>query len=116
MLADVESLPPKAVDKLEDYVAAGGSAFFFLGGRVDASFYNDNLIGTGRRDGGLLPGRLVQRQGDPAAGKDIAFVSDVDYDHPALAPSATPASRRSSGRRSLSRPCGRWTSSRRRRC
>ncbi len=90
VLADVESLPPRAVDKLEDYVAAGGSAFFFLGGRVDASFYNDNLIGPGRRDGGLLPGRLVKRQGDPASGKEVAFVSDVDYDHPALGPFRDP--------------------------
>ena len=90
VLADVESLPPKAVDKLEDYVAAGGSAFFFLGARVDKSFYNDNLIGPGRRDGGLLPGRLIDRQGDPASGKEVAFVGDVDFDHPALSPFRDP--------------------------
>jgi hypothetical protein len=84
VLADVESLSPKAVDKLEDYVANGGSAFIFLGGRVDPAFYNENLIGPGRRDGGLLPGPLVKRIGDPAEGKDIAFISDVDYEHPAL--------------------------------
>jgi hypothetical protein len=84
VLADVESLSPKAVDKLEDYVANGGSAFFFLGGRVDPAFYNDNLIGPGRRDGGLLPGPLVKRIGDPSEGKDIAFISDVDYEHPSL--------------------------------
>ena len=83
-MADVESLPAEAVDKLEEYVAGGGSLFFFLGGRVDPTFYNDNLIGTGRRDGGLLPGRLVKRQGDPANGKDVGFVSDVAYNHPAL--------------------------------
>jgi hypothetical protein len=85
VLADVESLQPKAVDRLEEYVAGGGSLFIFLGGRVDPAFYNDNLIGPGRRDGGLLPGRLVKRQGDPAGGKDVGFVGDVDYDHPALA-------------------------------
>jgi hypothetical protein len=84
VLADVESLAPKAVDKLEDYVANGGSAFIFLGGRVDPVFYNDNLIGSGRRDGGLLPGPLVKRIGAPSEGKDVAFISDVDYEHPAL--------------------------------
>jgi len=86
VLADVERLQPKAVDKLEEYVAGGGSLWIFLGDRVDPAFYNENLIGTGRRDGGLLPGRLVKRQGDPANGKDVAFVGDVDYEHPALAP------------------------------
>ena len=64
--------------------ANGGSVFFFLGGRVDPAFYNENLVGPGRRDGGLLPGPLVKCVGDPAEGKDVAFISDVDYEHPAL--------------------------------
>jgi hypothetical protein len=88
LLADVERLPTEAVTKLEDYVAGGGSAFFFLGGRINPAFYNDNLLGPGRRDGGLLPGRIVRRQGKDAT--DFAFVGDADFDHLGLAPFRDP--------------------------
>lgn len=84
VLANVESLPAAAVEKLEDFVAAGGSALFFLGDKVDARFYNDTLAARNRRHGGLLPGHLVKIEGDPAGKKDIAFLSSVRYDHPAL--------------------------------
>ncbi len=57
----------------------------FLGDKVNASFYNESLAGPNRRHGGLLPGRLMAIEGDPAAGKDIAFIGGADYDHPALA-------------------------------
>jgi hypothetical protein len=94
ILADVGRLSPDAVTKLEDYVAAGGGVFFFLGARVDAAFYNDNLLGAGRRDGGLLPGRLLRVQGAAAPAKDspdVAFIGDADFDHPGLAPFRDPS-------------------------
>ncbi len=94
IIADVGRLSPEAVAKLEDYVAGGGSVFFFLGARVEMDAYNKDLLGPGRRDGGLLPGPLVRRQGVAAPVKDtpdVAFVGEVDFDHPALAPFRDPA-------------------------
>jgi hypothetical protein len=85
VLANVEMLPAAAVEKLEDYVENGGSLLVFLGDKVNASSYNESLAGPNRRHGGLLPGRLTGIEGDPATGKDIAFIGGADYDHPALA-------------------------------
>jgi hypothetical protein len=85
ILANVESLPPAAVEKLEEYVENGGSLLVFLGDKVNASSYNESLAGPNLRHGGLLPGRLTRIEGDPASGKDIAFLGGADYDHPALA-------------------------------
>jgi hypothetical protein len=85
VLANVETLPAAAVEKLEEYVENGGSLLVFLGDKVNASFYNEALVGPDRRHGGLLPCRLVAIEGDPASGQDIAFIGGADYDHPALA-------------------------------
>ncbi len=85
ILANVESLPAAAVEKLEGYVENGGSLLVLLGDKVNASFYNEAFAGPNRRHGGLLPGRLVAIEGEPATGKDIAYIGGADYDHPALA-------------------------------
>jgi len=85
VLANVETLPAAAVEKLEDYVENGGSLLVFLGEKVNANFYNEALVGPARRHGGLLPGRLTAIEGDPASGQDIAFIGGADYDHPSLA-------------------------------
>ncbi|HEY7423376.1 MAG TPA: hypothetical protein VH682_03965, partial [Gemmataceae bacterium] len=85
ILANIETLPAAAVERLEEYVENGGSLLVFLGDKVNANFYNETLAGSNRRHGGLLPGRLVAVEGDPAAAKDIAFIGGADYDHPALA-------------------------------
>ncbi|HEY7313051.1 MAG TPA: VWA domain-containing protein [Gemmataceae bacterium] len=84
VLANVEALPASTVEKLEEYVENGGSLLVFLGDKVNSRFYNEELSGPNRRHGGLLPGRLTAIEGDPAAGKDIAFIGGADYDHPAL--------------------------------
>jgi uncharacterized membrane protein len=84
ILANVESLPAAAVEKLEDFVANGGSLLVFLGDKVNANFYIETLAGANRRHGGLLPGKLVAVEGNPAAGKDIAFIGGANFDHPAL--------------------------------
>ena len=90
VLANVETLPPAAVEKLEEYAAGGGSLLFFLGDKVNPAFYNDTLAGGNRRLGGLLPCRLKAVEGDPAGGKDVATVGAFDAEHPALAPFADP--------------------------
>jgi uncharacterized membrane protein len=84
ILANVESLPAAAVEKLEDFVDGGGSLLVFLGDKVNANFYNETLAGANRRSGGLLPAKLVAVEGNPAEGKDVAFIGGADFDHPAL--------------------------------
>jgi hypothetical protein len=53
------SAPPQALDNLQRYVAKGGNVVFFLGGRTQASFLNEELFA--KRDG-LFPVTL-----DPSA-------------------------------------------------
>jgi hypothetical protein len=86
VLANVETLPEAAVEKLENFVAAGGSLLVTLGDRVNAAFYNESFAGATRRLGGLLPARLKEVVGNPAGGADVSFIGSVDFRHPALAP------------------------------
>jgi uncharacterized membrane protein len=85
ILANVESLSAEAVDKLEEHAAEGGGVLFFLGDKVDRNFYNETLAGPNRRNGGLLPCKLREVEGDPAGQKDVATVGEVNVDHAALA-------------------------------
>jgi hypothetical protein len=84
ILANVESLSSAAVEKLEGLVDRGGSLLIFLGDKVNPAFYNEYLAGPNRPHGGLLPGRLLDLDGSSAGPEAYAFVSQVDYDHPAL--------------------------------
>jgi hypothetical protein len=85
ILANVESLPAAAVEKLEDFVAGGGSLLVFLGDKVSTDFYNETLAGANRRHGGLVPAKLLAVEGNPAEGKDVAYIGGANFDHPALA-------------------------------
>jgi uncharacterized membrane protein len=80
LLANVASLPPPVVESLERYVDKGGSLLITLGDRVDRDRYNE-LIGSERMHGGLLPGKLGDRLTGPAAGC-LAWVAEG---HPATA-------------------------------
>jgi von Willebrand factor type A domain/Aerotolerance regulator N-terminal len=84
ILANVEALPDAALEKLEEYTARGGSLLFFLGDKINPSYYNDTMAAATRRLGGLLPAKLVKI--DTSAGdlRDAFAVSTVAYDHPAL--------------------------------
>ncbi len=84
ILANVESLPLPAVEALEGYVDRGGSLLVFLGDQVNADFYNANLAAPTRLHGGLMPGRLLGREGDPTGASDLATMGEVDDAHPAL--------------------------------
>ncbi len=85
ILANVESLPLPAVEALEGYVDRGGSLLVFLGDQVNAPFYNANLAAPTRLHGGLLPGRLLGREGNPAGPTDVATIGAIDDAHTALA-------------------------------
>jgi uncharacterized membrane protein len=80
LLANVASFPPPVVEQLERYVDKGGSLLITLGDRVDRDRYNQ-LIGSERMHGGLLPGKLGERVTGPAAGC-LAWVAEG---HPATA-------------------------------
>lgn len=85
ILANVESVPPAAVEALEQYVDRGGALLVFLGDQASPQFYNQYLAGVNRLHGGLLPGRLQQIAGQPAGEQAYANIQFVDREHPALA-------------------------------
>ncbi|MDP6553721.1 MAG: BatA domain-containing protein [Pirellulaceae bacterium] len=85
ILANVESLPSLAVEKLETFVDQGGSLLVFLGDKINASFYNQTLTGNNRLHGGLLPGRLTNIEGDPSAEIGAMRIGDTDESHVVLA-------------------------------
>jgi hypothetical protein len=85
ILANVESLSPAAVEKLEAFVDNGGSLLVFLGDKVDPMFYNQTFTAPTRLHEGLLPGRLLEIEGNPTNEKSPQFVTDVDQGHPVLA-------------------------------
>jgi hypothetical protein len=85
ILANVEALPPTAVERLERFVDGGGSLLVFLGDKVQPAFYNQTLAVPTRLHGGLLPGKLVEIEGSAGNEKNPLFISDIDYGHPALA-------------------------------
>ncbi|MDA1053999.1 MAG: BatA domain-containing protein [Planctomycetota bacterium] len=85
ILANVESLSSQAVEKLETFVDQGGSLLVFLGDKVNASFYNQTLVGNNRMHGGLLPGRLTSIAGDPSAETGEIRIGDTDDSHVVLA-------------------------------
>lgn len=88
VLANVESLSAPAVSRLEEYVRGGGRLLIFLGDRVSAADYNERLAGGPGREG-LLPGRLIKKEGDAAGPLDYAL-AEPDYGHPALSAFADP--------------------------
>jgi hypothetical protein len=57
-LLNVEKLTDRAVKNLEAYVRGGGGLAIFLGDRVKASFYNDQLYANGK---GLFPAPLADQ-------------------------------------------------------
>ncbi len=85
ILANVESLPPAAVEKLEEFTDRGGSLLVFLGDKTSAAFYNQYLAAPTRLHGGLLPAKLGKIVGQPGGEQPYAFVAGVDPENPALA-------------------------------
>ena len=90
ILANVASLPGPAVEALEAYVDRGGSLLVFAGDRCDPRAYDASLSARTRIHGGLLPGRLLGREGSPDSDRDAATIGRIAADHPALAAFAEP--------------------------
>ena len=85
VLANVESLPAAAVERIEAFVDRSGSMLMFLGDRTNQPFFNSSLAGPTRLHGGLSPGKLVAVEGKPLSADVVAHVGQIDLEHPALA-------------------------------
>lgn len=82
VLANLASLAAEnAVPRLEDYVRQGGALLIFLGDRVDAAFYNDQLFKSGR---GLLPAQLGPEAGSIGPDRKPVHIELVKPVHPAF--------------------------------
>ena len=80
VLANLASLAAKnTVTRLEEYVRDGGSLLVFLGDRVDAAFYNEQLFKDGA---GLLPARLGDEVGSTGETRSSTHIEMVKPVHP----------------------------------
>ncbi len=75
-LCNVPTPTEAAVERLEQFVAAGGGLVIFLGSQVDSEGYNERLFKAGK---GLLPLSVSDIAGDPDRREHVAL---VDTDHP----------------------------------
>jgi uncharacterized membrane protein len=89
LLCDVRDLPLPQVERLEQYVQAGGGLAVFLGSEADRDFYNGLLGGSAgngslaRPLGGLLPAELHDLL-DTRGGDRPLHVVSADLEHPVL--------------------------------
>jgi hypothetical protein len=99
MLSAVRSLPPREVNRLEQFVAAGGGLAVFLGPNADRDFYNVTMRGLGHPTGdrsrsatgasdaaepdGLLPVELRDRVDTRGGARPLRLLR-ADLDHPML--------------------------------
>lgn len=82
-LADVESLAPEVVARLEEQVAAGAALVMTLGPRVQPEAFNERLF---RADGtGLSPARLGRVVATSSRRGEHYRIRDFEEQHPALA-------------------------------
>jgi|GEM_PF-155739 len=75
-LLDVGRLDGGVVEKLEEYVRAGGGLAVFVGDNVDVSFYNNQLY---KGDAGLLPLPLARVDLLPDRGDETTDIEITDH-------------------------------------
>ena len=83
IFSDVPELPLPQVERLEQFVQAGGGLAVFLGEELDRSFYNDVLAGASRPLGGLLPAAVGDVLDTAGAERSLSLVA-ADVAHPVL--------------------------------
>jgi hypothetical protein len=83
VLCDVRDLPLPQVERLEQFVQAGGGLAVFLGPAADRDFYNDVLGGANRPLGGLLPAEVRDLVDTRGADHPLHVVL-ADLEHPVL--------------------------------
>ena len=85
LFCDVPKFTDPQAKAVEAFTAAGGTAVFFLGPKVDPNNYNELFVQRVRAEGGLLPGRLGEAVGEVGPGAASVGAGDVRIDHPYFA-------------------------------
>lgn len=76
LLANVDSLPTRVIDELEDRVRSGAGILFAMGDRVDPNEYAERFFES---DGtGLLPAEPIARRAVPSRRTDYFRIADFD--------------------------------------
>lgn len=88
ILANVASLPTRAIEALETYVDRGGRLLIFPGDKLAAAAFSQTFASSARLHGGLSPAKITRRIGNPIAPEAPISLARFDTDHPALAPFA----------------------------
>jgi hypothetical protein len=83
VLSAVRDLPLAQVERLEQFVQAGGGLAIFLGADADRDFYNELMGGPSRPLGGLLPAE-VRGLRETAGGERPLYLAEADLSHPML--------------------------------
>lgn len=83
LLCNLRDLPLAQLERVEKFVQAGGGLAIFLGGRVDAAFYNEVMGAPTRPLHGLLPAEIRSRVGAEDALEPM-HILEAQLDHPIL--------------------------------
>jgi Aerotolerance regulator N-terminal/von Willebrand factor type A domain/CARDB len=88
ILANVPDCSEATLKNLEQYLRRGGGLMVFTGGRINLTFYNEQLF----RRFHFLPAQLEPPTGDPAQDQVYVNLQEKDYDHPMVSIWNDPAS------------------------
>ncbi len=78
VLANVPEFPSALVTNFEQYLRRGGGLIIFPGGKVNANFYNEQLL----KRANILPAALGEPRGDAAQEEKFINLQSKGYDHP----------------------------------
>lgn len=87
-LANVPSLAPRTVQRIEERVARGAALVMSMGDKVQAELYDERFFRAD--ESGLLPAELARVVAVPSRGSRPYRVASFDEEHPALAFFADP--------------------------
>jgi hypothetical protein len=82
ILANLRTLEPASVQKLESFVQTGGGVWIALGSQADEQFFNDQMYRGGL---GLAPLKLTSPIGDPNDREKFFSIRAASDSHPATA-------------------------------
>jgi hypothetical protein len=78
VLANVPEFPASLVPNFEQYLRRGGGLLIFPGTKVNAAFYNEQLL----KRANILPAALGEPRGDAAQEEKFINLQSKGYDHP----------------------------------
>ncbi len=82
ILSNVPTLGQKELENIKNYLQDGGVVSFFLGDKINYSWYNDSLYKSG---GDILPCRLQSKKDYAGEIGDVFLrISNIDVSHPMI--------------------------------